>query len=219
MRKSAFFVPVFAFLCIIPTSVWSQQEYDKVMTNFPLVVTNNKTLLIKIVADPSVPSDKISILKQAIFSTGSYEHDGRMIFTGWEGVLLKASANHHLFFVPTHIKITDLPNDIAQITITLTNDKNELGYSGLTTFTQSGAMVTSAHVIIFQVDELTDDEFGSVVRHEFGHALGLGHSTLYGDIMYPEIDPTISRISECDEGALEALYDGQIQSSYQESVS
>jgi predicted Zn-dependent protease len=80
-------------------------------------------------------------------------------------------------------------------------------------------MVTHAHVIIFQVDNLTDDEFGAVVRHEFGHALGLGHSTFYGDIMYPAIDPTISRISECDEKTLEALYNGQIQSSYQESVS
>jgi len=188
------------------------------MTNFPLVVTKDKPLLIKVVADSSVPSDKISILKEAIFSKGSYEHNGKLVFAGWEGALLKASANHHLFFVPAHLKITDSPNDMAQITITLTNDKSDLGYSGLTTFTQTGAMVTYAHVIIFRVDKLTDDEFGAVVKHEFGHALGLGHSTLYGDIMYPEINPSISRISECDEKTLEALYNGQILSSYQESV-
>ncbi|MDE1726965.1 MAG: matrixin family metalloprotease [Thaumarchaeota archaeon] len=219
MWKSVFLVPVFAFLCIIPTNVWSQQEYDKITTHFPLVVPNNNPLLIKIVANQPVSTDKINMLKEAIFSTGSYEHDGKLVFIGWEGVLLKASANHHLFFVPENIKITNSSNDISQITIILTTDKNELGYSGLTTFTRTGEMVTNARIVIFQVDHLTDEEFGAVVRHEFGHALGLGHSTLYGDIMYPEVDPTISQISECDEGALEALYDGQVSSSYQESVS
>lgn len=218
MWKSAFLVPVFAFLCVIPTSVWSQQENDKIMTHFPLVVPNDKPLLIRIVADPSVSSDKISTLKEAILSTDSYEHDGKLVFTGWEGVLLKASANHHLFFVPVHTKITNSSNDTAQITITLTTNKNELGYSGLATFTRTGEMVTNVHVVIFQVDHLTDEEFGAVVRHEFGHALGLGHSTLYSDIMYQEINPAISRISECDEGALEALYDGQVSSSYQASI-
>jgi hypothetical protein len=112
----------------VPTSVWSQQEYDKVMTNFPLVITNGKPLLSKVVADPSVPSGKISILKEAIFSTGSYENHGKLVFGGWEGALLKASANHHLFFLPAHLKVADSPNDLAQITITLTDNKSDLGY-------------------------------------------------------------------------------------------
>ena len=44
--------------------------------------------------------------------------------------------------------------------------------------------------------------------HEFGHALGLAHSTAPEDLMYPTIETNFPYISECDIDAMKALYDG-----------
>jgi predicted Zn-dependent protease len=55
---------------------------------------------------------------------------------------------------------------------------------------------------------LTDEELSTIVRHEFGHALGLGHSTAPEDLMAPNIDMTVPYISECNIDAIVNLYNG-----------
>ena len=50
------------------------------------------------------------------------------------------------------------------------------------------------------------------MRHEFGHALGLAHSTAPEDLMFPTITTSIPFISECDVDAITSLYNGNRQS-------
>ena len=37
-----------------------------------------------------------------------------------------------------------------------------------------------------------------ITKHEFGHALGLGHAHFPHSIMYPDVDETLTEISACE---------------------
>ena len=72
---------------------------------------------------------------------------------------------------------------------------------------KEGEMQITAKAGVTQ-DEIREN-LVAITRHEFGHAIGLGHSTLYGDLMYPDINIKSAFISECNVKALIALYDGK----------
>lgn len=48
-----------------------------------------------------------------------------------------------------------------------------------------------------------------MTRHEFGHAMGLGHSTDPEDMMAPNFHSMHAFISECDLDAMISLYNGE----------
>jgi predicted Zn-dependent protease len=53
---------------------------------------------------------------------------------------------------------------------------------------------------------LTNNQLESIVRNQFGHALGLPHTNNPKDIMYDTINVQHPYISECDVSALVKSY-------------
>lgn len=178
------------------------------MTNLPLDIKSGQTLDLAIKTEPSISAEQIHAVKDALMSTNSFIKDGKIFYEGWQGAL-KATKHDTKFYIPTNLKIIDSNNNQVKVTIILTSSKSDLGYSGYTTFIENHKVMKDSRIIIYQADKLSRENLVAITRHEFGHAIGLGHSTLYGDLMYPDINIKSAFISECDVKALIALYDGK----------
>ena len=84
---------------------------------------------------------------------------------------------------------------------------------GVTTASYDGQTleIVSVEIHIYQsYQSYQEDILGPVLRHELGHALGLGHSTSMTSIMYNRVvivnDKVIGTIGECESEAVETAY-------------
>jgi hypothetical protein len=71
--------------------------------------------------------------------------------------------------------------------------------------------IVSVEIHIYQsYQSYQEGILGPVLRHELGHALGLGHSTSMTSIMYSRVvivnDKVIGAIGECESDAVEMAY-------------
>ena len=96
----------------------------------------------------------------------------------------------------------------GDVVITLSNLRDADGYTGYTKSVVEGHEILKSFITIYDVNNLSDEELSTIVRHEFGHAIGLGHSTAPEDLMAPNIDMTVPYISECNVDAITDLYSG-----------
>ena len=183
------------------------------MTNLPLDVKADRTLYVVIKAEPSVSTEKIQVVKDAVMSNHSFTKDGKKFYEGWQGAL-RASEHHTMFHMPVNLKIENSANNRVKVTIALTSSKSDLGYSGYTSFSEYHKMLENTHIVIYETDKLSDSDLAAITRHEFGHALGLGHSSSSSDLMYPNVDERSAFISEYNVETLSALYNGKILSQY-----
>ncbi|MEO2221047.1 MAG: matrixin family metalloprotease, partial [Nitrosopumilus sp.] len=83
-------------------------------------------------------------------------------------------------------------------TILLTDEVNGDGYSG---FTKSIAdetqnQILKSEITIFDASSITNADLEKLLRHEFGHAIGLAHSSAIEDLMYPTIEMEYPYISQ-----------------------
>lgn len=180
---------------------------------------SESTLVVNIVNAGVVDGHKIGVIKNAILSADtitvddSLTHKGPVgtystYFVGWQGALEEASGTQTQYTVPTRFKIVESDSGIGNIVIMLSSAKDQDGYSGFTKSTVEGNEILKSHITIYDAGSLSDGMLASIVRHEFGHAIGLGHSTAPEDLMAPTIDTPVPYISECDVMAVSQLYDG-----------
>lgn len=154
-----------------------------------------------------LPDQKIRIVEDAISSKEIIQVDDSIthkapsgekstFYLGWAAVL--ENLQYSTIFVNS-------AND-ADITISLIRTKNMDGYSGWTESITKDGKILQSNITIFDAHEASDQNLGTITRHEFGHALGLGHSTDPSDLMFPTVSTMIPYISECDYAALVSTY-------------
>ena len=177
------------------------------------------------VIDASKYPGKLDLIKEVVLSQEPIEIDDSLLhkgpqgststyYVGWAGALAKASEDSTEFYIPDKLDVIESTKGAGDIAIMLVNERSGDGYSGYakSIVDASQNQILKSYITIYEVDKLSDEQFKIVLRHELGHAFGLGHSTAPEDLMAPIIKTEYPYISECDLAAIVSLYDGEKKS-------
>jgi hypothetical protein len=164
--------------------------------------------------------DKADIVRDVILSEEAIEIDNSLLhkgpkgttstyYVGWAGALASAKPTSE-FYIPQKFNVIESLGGEGDITIKLTSQSSGDGFSGFTKSIADDAQnqILKSEITIYDMDKLSKAQFETILRHEFGHALGLAHSTAPEDLMHPTIETNYPYISECDIDAITLLYDG-----------
>jgi len=187
-------------------------KYWKIIPGEPLY-TN-------IINSANLPEEKLQIVKDTILSSEFHEIDDNMLgkapkgtmskyYLGWKGALSSIEQETENY-IPKNFEIISSSNGAGDIIITLTNKIDGDGTTGITKSTVHGDQILKSEITIYDASSLSDRALEKLSRHEFGHALGLAHSTAPEDLMHPEIKSPYPFIADCNILAIIALYDGKV---------
>jgi hypothetical protein len=185
---------------------------DKVNTWVSWKIMSGDLFHIHVLASPLLTDERMSMIKDVIFSTKTSQQDGRTYYQGWLGAL--DSINNTKYTIPIHLHTIPTNTGTGNVLIKLTDLSSPDGYSGYTkSITDEGNhQILKSTVTIYNVNELSPDDFKLVLRHELGHAFGLAHSDDPNDLMSTQISRDYPYISQCDTETLTSLYNGNEKS-------
>ncbi len=193
---------------------------DKVSTFMRWKLLPQDTLVVNIINSELASNEQIQVIKNTITSTELLNIDDSLLhkgpkgvsstyYDGWQGALDYLSLKNTKYNIPKKIDVIESKNGEGQVIITLSNAMDADGYSGYTKSVVDQNQILKSTITIYNMDELSSSQIETITRHEFGHALGLAHSTAPEDLMYPTIQSNYPYISQCDIDAIIALYDGK----------
>lgn len=165
---------------------------------------------IDVALSTSYTLDHLAEVTQAVTSTEFYTIEDNLMhkmppgyfsdyYLGWQGALDNTNA--------TNIKLDFAVASYGDIIISLTNQRSPDGYAGTTWPVFDGDKITKAYITIYDVDKISNAQLYSLVMHEMGHALGIGHTTADEDVMYENrANVPYPYVSPCTMQALEFAY-------------
>ena len=193
---------------------------DTLKTWFPWMIAGGQTLHVNILDNNLATQEKIDVIKKAITSEetieidNSFTHKGpkgttTTYYKGWTGALLIAAQQNTELQIPINFEFSNSKRPVGDITIELSSLNDPDGYSGYTKSVVDQGEILKSHIIIYDVNSISNEQLSSMMKHEFGHALGLAHSSAPDDLMYPIIETDFPYISECMIDGIAGLYDGK----------
>ena len=177
-------------------------------------------LHVTIINSHLIDNTKLQAIKDAILSeetitiknsqTVNSSDSGAVYYEGWKGALDEIIQKNSTMLIPTNFEINESDKAIGDIIIILSTDSEGDGSFG---FTRSISdtdhhQILKSFITIFDVRDLSNKELGDITRHEFGHALGLHHSSNPEDLMNAKFHKDRAYVSQCDIEYLTSLYGG-----------
>jgi len=191
-------------LLYVPISSLAQSDvYIDVLTAW--VKDKNSVMKVVIVDRADATDQKIAIINKVLLSRESFSDSNGKFFVGWQEALEQLRSKS----LPTKfiISYSDKPiNDGITIELLSVENSQYIGY--MTPRYDNDKKIISAKIKMYDVPDLTDAQFENILRHEMGHALGLGHTKINESLMYPVVDSNPKYISSCELNALKAISDG-----------
>lgn len=195
---------------------------DKISTWVTWRIPQNQTLQVSLINSPGLSDQRINVIKDAIVSEKSIvlansfmnkepPNGKSTYYEGWVGALKTGSKQKTKFVMPVSFFVTTSTKSVGNIILILSTAKetdNTYGFTR-TVADDKSHQILKSFITIYNVDNLNEAELSAVIRHEFGHALGLAHSTDSKDLMYPTFSSNQAVISECDIDAMVSLYNGK----------
>ncbi|MBL7002091.1 MAG: matrixin family metalloprotease [Nitrosopumilus sp.] len=192
---------------------------DTLKTWFPWMLVGNQALHVNILANEFATPERINTIKDAVSSEEIIDIDNTLVhkgpkgtsstyYKGWAGALNIAAQQNTELTVPTNFEFSSSHKPIGDITIELSALSDPDGYSGYTKSVVDQGEILKSHMVIYDVVSLSNEQLSTIFLHEFGHALGLAHSSAPDDLMYPVIETNFPYVSECMVDAISGLYDG-----------
>lgn len=179
------------------------------------------TLNVNIINHANLSDEKLWVIKNVILSEKSQKIENNLThsgpaktfstyYEGWAGVVnyIYSRNPSTLYNIPTTFNIFQSDDEKGDIIITLKNFQNTDGYTGFTRTIVEENQILKSYITIYDADSLSNAGLEIITRHEFGHALGLIHSTDPIDLMYSVISYDLPLISPCNVQSLELLYEG-----------
>ena len=177
------------------------------ISQIPLIVDIDGANL----SDQKIEAVKNAITSTDVISSNSFVYNSQIenkdYFKGWQGALTDISNTKHS--IPQRFDVVQSTNGNGDIAISFSSLKDEQGYSGFTRVLTDGNHIRKVFITIYDVDRLTSTQLESIVRHDFGQALGLTQTNNPNDLMHDSFMTNHSYISACDVNSLEKLYNDE----------
>jgi len=184
------------------------------------MLAGSQALHVNILDNNLATDERIDVIQNTINSEETLEIDNLLThkgpkgtsttyYKGWSGALQIAAQQNTELQIPQNFEFSNSKRPLGDITIELSSLSDPDGYSGYTKSVVDQGEILKSHITIYDVNSLSNEQLSVILMHEFGHSLGLAHSSAPDDLMYPVIETNFPYISECMIDGIAGLYDGK----------